>query len=656
MKDLTQVGLLNRLNIGRRLTVCFVVIIALVLVGDALLLWQFHTARMQSERLAGISQELIAVVRLQTALLSFDANLEKLARSGDVDRLVREAGPLRARLLEDTAQARGALQRLPPGALPEPTFLPTLEAIESTLPSQLDAITALAAAGDWQAVKLRLANEKEPLESQTSLLVKRVEQHVSQQQAEAAQLAERVERRIILIVPLTALAILAIASLLGMAITRSITNPLGRLVEGSEALARSEFQHQVPVLGQDELAQLGQVFNLTAARLQALYETLQKREAYLAEAQRLSHSGSWAWDVRTRKIFWSEETFHIFGLDPGITPTTEIFEGSIHPDDLAGLRPVEAALLAGRDADYSFRIILPDNSIRHVRSVAHPVTDDSGQVIEFVGTTIDVTERKQAEEERERLRQAQADLAYISRVTTMGALTASLAHEIKQPITAALTDAKTCLRWLKRIEPDLAEASEAAARMVKDVSRAGDIISRVSALFRKGIAHREVVDVNELITQMVSLLRSEAHRHAILIRAELDSGLPGVMADPVQLQQVLMNLMLNGIDAMKDLQEPGTLTIKSEETDTGELVVSVRDTGVGIPLQQRDQIFDAFFTTKPHGTGMGLAISRSIVESHGGRLWATANVGPGASFHFSLRPAETTAAEESSGHSQEVHP
>jgi signal transduction histidine kinase len=250
-------------------------------------------------------------------------------------------------------------------------------------------------------------------------------------------------------------------------------------------------------------------------------------------------------------------------------------------------------------------------------------------------------ERKLAREERERLRQAQADLAHINRVTTMGELTASLAHEIKQPIAAAVTDAKTCLRWLGRNEPNVAEASEAAVRLVNDVARASDIIGRISSLFNKGALQRELVDVNELIREMIVLLRSEASRHSISIRTELAEGLPKIMADRIQLQQVFMNLMLNGIDAMKEPIRRGELTIQSQAGDS-QLLVSVCDTGVGLSPERADNIFRAFFTTKEKGTGMGLPISRSIIESHGGRLWLAATSGRGATFQFTL-PAQISA-------------
>jgi C4-dicarboxylate-specific signal transduction histidine kinase len=254
---------------------------------------------------------------------------------------------------------------------------------------------------------------------------------------------------------------------------------------------------------------------------------------------------------------------------------------------------------------------------------------------------MDVTERKQAEEA---LRQAQADLARISRVTTMGELTGSLAHEVNQPIAAAITDANTCLRWLKRDDPDLEEAREAASRVIKDAARAAEIISRIRLLFKNAAPQRELVDINETVREMIVLLRSDAMRHSISVRTELAEDIPQVTGDRVQLQQVLMNLMTNCIDAMKDVDGTRELGITSQKAEYGQLLISVTDTGIGLPPRQANQIFDAFFTTKPHGTGMGLRISRSILESHGGRLWAADNAPRGASFYFTL-PTKVEAPE-----------
>jgi C4-dicarboxylate-specific signal transduction histidine kinase len=268
----------------------------------------------------------------------------------------------------------------------------------------------------------------------------------------------------------------------------------------------------------------------------------------------------------------------------------------------------------------------------------------------FLGATLLVTGlmemKRRVEESRNRaeaaLRQAESDLARVSRVTTMGELTASLAHEVNQPIAAAVTDANTCLRWLNRDQPDMEEARGAASRVVKDATRAAEIISRIRLLFKKSAPQRELVDINEIIREMVALMRSEITRHSISVRTELAEDIPRIMGDRVQLQQVLMNLMINGIDAMKEVAGTRWLAIKSQRAENDQLTVSVSDTGVGLPPQQANQIFDAFFTTKLHGTGMGLRISRSIAESHGGRLSAGDNFPRGATFHLTL-PFKTEA-------------
>jgi C4-dicarboxylate-specific signal transduction histidine kinase len=532
-------------------------------------------------------------------------------------------------------------------------------------------------------------------------------------------------------------------------------------------------------------------------------EALLRSEAYLAEAQRVSHTGSFGWSVSSGHIVWSNETFRILEYDPANKPTVEVILQRTHPEDRAFVRETLDQAVGNRKAfDFEHRLFVPDGSVKYVRVVGHPSTNYESDNFEFVGAVTDITEsklaealrdgenrilemiardapleeileslvcvveaqftgvlcsvllldedgqhmrhgaapslpgpytkaidglcigpkagscgtamyrrepvvvtdilqdplweayrdvaelyglracwstpilahsgkalgsfamyyrepgspspaesralemathlagiaieRKLAREERERLRQAQADLAHINRVTTMGELTASLAHEIKQPITAAVTDGRTCLRWLERADPDIAEARAAAARIVNDVIRAADIINSISLLFKKGAVQREIVDLNELIREMVVLLRNEASRYSISIRSDLAGDLPQVMADRIQLQQVFMNLMLNGIEAMKDLSTARELTMRSQRVKDGQLMISVSDTGIGLPLQQPEQIFGAFFTTKAHGTGMGLPISRSIIESHGGRLWATSNSERGASFHFNL--------------------
>jgi C4-dicarboxylate-specific signal transduction histidine kinase len=374
----------------------------------------------------------------------------------------------------------------------------------------------------------------------------------------------------------------------------------------------------------------------------------ERQEAYLAEAQRLSHTGSFGWRVSTGGIVWSEETFRIFQYDRPAEPTVDRMLHRIHPEDAALVKQtLERASHDGKDFELECRLAMPDRSIKHVHVVARAFSDESGN-IEFIGAVMDVTERKRAAVEREQaeeaLRQAHADLARVNRVTTMGELTGSLAHEVNQPIAAALTNANTCLLWLAGDTPNIEEARAAAMRIVTDGTRAADIISRIRLLFTKGAPQREWVDLNELIREMLGLLRSEATRYAVSVRVELAPDLPQVMGDRVQLQQLLMNLMTNGIDAMKDVDGTRELAIRSQRADTEDVLVSVSDTGVGLPPQRADQIFNAFFTTKLHGTGMGLSISRSIVQSHGGRLWAADNASRGASFHLTL-PAAFEAHE-----------
>lgn len=366
--------------------------------------------------------------------------------------------------------------------------------------------------------------------------------------------------------------------------------------------------------------------------------TLRRSEAYLAEAQRLTCTGSWAWDSRQDKMLHcSEEIFRIYGLEPedGL-PSYEMLSQRIHPEDrdrvtestLEGVRLKEERLL-------EYRIVLPDGTLKHIESVRRPVLDAAGNVCEVVATSIDVTKRKRDEEERERLRKLEADLAHVKRVSMLGELTASLTHEIKQPIAGILTSAIACRQWLAHDPPDLERARAAVTRVERDGARAATFIDRLRPFYRKDSSDKpELVDVNMVIREIGALLRDEVTQRSVAIRLELADSLPKVMADRVQLQQVVMNLMLNAIEAMKDTA--GTMTVRSELGPDGQLLISVSDTGVGIPAESAERLFDSFFTTKSHGMGMGLTITRSLIESHGGRVWAAANEDSGATFYFTL--------------------
>jgi len=372
-------------------------------------------------------------------------------------------------------------------------------------------------------------------------------------------------------------------------------------------------------------------------------ESLRRTHSYLTQAERLARIGTFAWKVPERKaVYLSEEWYRIYGLDPKRgTPTWDQFLERIHPDDRPRLQATSARAIAEKsDYDVEFRVLVPRSPIKFLHAVGQPVLDASGELLQFVGVVVDVSDTRRAEQERERLHRAQADLSHINRISTMGELTASLAHEIKQPIGAAVTNAEACLRLLHRDRPDIPEAREAAQEMVKDARRAADIIDRVRTLYQKGSSQLNEVDVNEVVAEIVAMMRNEANRKSITIRTEFAEKLPTIMADRVQIQQVLMNLMLNGIEAMQGMS--GELAVKSY-IDSGQLLISVSDTGIGLPTSNAEQIFDPFFTTKPQGTGLGLAITRSIVEAHGGRIWASPNSGSGAVFHLTL-PAKTRAA------------
>jgi signal transduction histidine kinase/CheY-like chemotaxis protein len=369
---------------------------------------------------------------------------------------------------------------------------------------------------------------------------------------------------------------------------------------------------------------------------------LRQSEMYLAAAQRLSRTGSFGWAPESGEIYWSDETYRIFEFEPTLQPTIPLVFNRIHPDDHVRLRQIlDRASAERREFTVEHRLLMADGSVKHVRAVARPATGQDQESFVFVGAITEITELKRAEEEREKLRQLEADLAHMNRVSMLGELAASLAHEIKQPIAAAALNAAVCARLLRSAVPDVTQASDAAAAMVAAVTRADGIIDRVSSLYRRGMPERGRVDLNEIVREIGVLLVDKGNRNAVSIDTDLDPKLPAISVDRVQLQQVLMNLMLNAIEAMKSIG--GKLTVASKRTDNGQLLISVSDTGVGLSMDKAERIFDAFFTTKPQGTGMGLSISRRIIESHGGRLWASPNAGRGSTFQFTL-PVETPAS------------
>jgi PAS domain S-box-containing protein len=360
---------------------------------------------------------------------------------------------------------------------------------------------------------------------------------------------------------------------------------------------------------------------------------LRRSEAYLAEAQRLSLTGSFGWTIGTGEIQWSAEAFRIFERDPKIPPTLDFVVERTHPDDRGFLKRLLERVSRNRDNwEVEHRLLMPDGSIKHIHVVAHPLGEASGP-LEYVGALMDITAEKHAQEA---LQQAQAELAHVTRVTTLGELTASIAHEVNQPLAAIITNGEACLRWLGNETPNLEEARNAVERLIRDGNRAGEVIQRLRALTKKTDPQNAPIDINDVIHDVVGLVQREVLSHRVRLRLELDSGLDPILGDRVQLQQVIINLIVNGIEAMANVADRRELMIRVREHDRDHAMVAVQDTGVGIPPDQLDRVFNAFFTTKADGMGMGLSICRSIVEGHGGRLWASRNEGAGVTFQFTV--------------------
>jgi len=367
-----------------------------------------------------------------------------------------------------------------------------------------------------------------------------------------------------------------------------------------------------------------------------MQEKLERSETYLAEAQQLSHTGSFGWKVATGEIVWSAETFRIFQLDQTKKPTMELIFQRLHPEDAAFVkRAVEMATQEAKDFQFEHRLLMPDGSVKYINVVAHAGTDNAGR-LEFVGAVMDITGRKQAEDS---LHTAQANLARIARLTTMGELAATIAHEVNQPLAGVVNNANACLRWLGRESPDLDEARDAIRRILRDGNRGSEVIARIRAVLKQEPSPKEYLDINEVVLETIAL--TGVYLQGASLQTDLSRALPGVFADRIQLQQVLLNLLVNAMDAMKTVADrPRILSIKTADHEDNSILVAIQDSGIGLDQKQTEQLFEVFYTTKPQGMGMGLAISRSIIEGHGGRLWAEANNGPGATFKFTLPKVE----------------
>ncbi len=386
----------------------------------------------------------------------------------------------------------------------------------------------------------------------------------------------------------------------------------------------------------------GVAFVLDLVKRKRAEADLRRAHDSLAEAQHLSKTGSFAIDLLAEDHNWSEEAFRIFAFDPATTITVQRVRDTIHADDLASFDAALTHRSTGEDVGLEFRIVTPQGDVKHVRGVARVIEQVAGQP-KLIGTLQDVTEGIVAEEA---LNRARSELAHVSRVSTLGMLTASIAHEVSQPLSGIITNAGTCLRLLAADPPNLGDASETARRIIRDGNRAAQVVVRLRTLFGKKDVTMEPVDLNEATREVIALTAGELQKSRAIVTTTLADELPVVIGDRVQLQQVILNLLLNACDAMSSVEDrPRQLVIKTEQSADGQVGLAVQDSGVGFDAQSAGKLFEAFFTTKGSGMGMGLSISRSIIESHHGRLWATQNDGPGATFAFSI-PRGPESAED----------
>jgi PAS domain S-box-containing protein len=404
--------------------------------------------------------------------------------------------------------------------------------------------------------------------------------------------------------------------------------PLGALaLYGSRGADTSEWRLNA-------LTQFASMATIAVER-ERTFAAITRNERYLAEAQRLSHTGSFSWSPRTTELVWSDELYRIYGLDPAEPLTLDRAHAQVHPEDVEMVSAIEQRLASNREASsFSHRIVRPDGTVRSLEVIMRPMPMEHGdESWEYFGAVHDVTERKTSEA---RLNQVQDELAHVTRAATLGELTASIAHEVNQPLTGILLNANTCARWLATSVPNVGEAADAAQRIVRDSKRAVEVIARLRALFGKTEGPKAPVDVNEAIEEVLTLTRSELQKQRVGLRRDFDPALPLALGHRVQVQQVAMNLIVNAREALQTVEARPRVIVVSTSWSGAELQVRIQDNGLGISAQAADQVFEAFYTSKSGGMGMGLAVSRTIVQNHGGRLWFEPNEDFGVTFAFSL--------------------